>query len=49
MAKPGNVEGFRLCRQHLVDQLQDVRKLLDHTGRQGEIPGKPYKPPELLV
>ncbi len=28
-----NVEGFRLRLLHLVDRLQDVRRLLDHAGR----------------
>jgi len=30
------VEGFRLCLLHLVDQLQDVRRSLDHADRNKE-------------
>nr|WP_172694687.1 hypothetical protein [Pseudomonas alcaligenes] len=44
------MEGFRLYPLHLVGQLQGVRKLLDHAGRQrwpptkqGKIPGQRWK------
>lgn len=33
MANARKVEGFRLCLLHLVGQLQDGRKLLDHASR----------------